>query len=101
VVHRLFAGPFHPRHRKRGRLRLIRPGADPVSVAGVPAVLHKGHGGLLDVAVDPAFFENGILYLSYLHGSEEQFASSGQGSIRSSNALESIRRLATGLPGVA
>jgi aldose sugar dehydrogenase len=31
-----------------------------VSVTGLPAVLHKGHGGLL-----------GILYLSYLHGSEE------------------------------
>jgi aldose sugar dehydrogenase len=56
---------------KPGRLQLILPGAGPVSVTGLPAVLHKGHGGLFDVAVDPAFPENGILYLSYLHGSEE------------------------------
>jgi aldose sugar dehydrogenase len=67
------AGPFQypwsiaflPDHsilvtEKPGRLQLIRPGAGPVSVTGLPAVLHKGHGGLL-----------GILYLSYLHGSEE------------------------------
>jgi aldose sugar dehydrogenase len=78
------AGPFQypwsiaflPDHsilvtEKPGRLQLIRPGTDPVTIAGLPAVLHKGHGGLLDVAVDPAFPENGILYLSYLHGSEE------------------------------
>ena len=78
------AGPFQypwsiaflPDHsilvtEKLGRLQLIRPGADPMSVTGLPAVLHKGHGGLLDVAVDPAYPENGILYLSYLHGSEE------------------------------
>jgi aldose sugar dehydrogenase len=57
---------------KVGRLQLIRPGAGPVSVTGLPGVLDKGHGGLLDVAVDPAFREDGmILYLSYLHGSEE------------------------------
>jgi glucose/arabinose dehydrogenase len=78
------AGPFQypwsiaflPDHsilvtEKVGRLQLIRLEGDPVSVARVPAVLHKGHGGLLDVAVDPAFPKNGILYLSYLHGSEE------------------------------
>jgi glucose/arabinose dehydrogenase len=77
------AGPFEqpwsiaflPDHsilvtEKPGRLQLIRPGADPLPVTGVPAVLHKGQGGLLDVAVDPAFSENGIVYLSYLHGSD-------------------------------
>jgi glucose/arabinose dehydrogenase len=56
---------------KPGRLRLIRPGAAPKSVAGVPPVLHKGQGGLLDIAVDPAFSQNGMVYLSYSHGSEE------------------------------
>ena len=78
------AGPFEypwsiaflPDHsilvtEKPGRLQLVRPGAGPLSVMGVPAVLHKGQGGLLDVAVDPAFSENGIIYLSYAHGSEE------------------------------
>jgi glucose/arabinose dehydrogenase len=79
-----FAGPleypwsiaFLPDHsilvtEKPGRLQLIRPGAGPLPVARVPPVLHKGQGGLLDVAVDPAFSENGIIYLSYAHGYEE------------------------------
>jgi len=33
-------------------------------------VLYVGHGGLLDVAVDPDFGENRLVYLSYLHGDE-------------------------------
>jgi len=43
-----------------GRLRLFVGGklqAD--SVRGTPEVLHRGQGGLLDVAVDPDYAENG------------------------------------------
>jgi aldose sugar dehydrogenase len=78
------AGPFQypwsiaflPDHsilvtEKPGWLQLIRPGAAPVPVTGVPTVLHEGQGGLLDVAVDPDFPGNEIVYLSYLHGSQE------------------------------
>src|SRR5690606_15780079 len=32
---------------------------------GVPKVVDAGQGGLLDVAVDPAFVKNGFIYLSY------------------------------------
>lgn len=49
-----------------GRLRLL--GADgtlSAPLAGVPAVRAVGQGGLLDVALDPAFSENGLVYLSY------------------------------------
>lgn len=49
-----------------GRLRVVRNGAllpDPVE--GVPEVFAQGQGGLLDVALHPAFAENRILYLSY------------------------------------
>ena len=53
-----------------GRLRLIRREAPPVQLAGVPTVMQKGQGGLLDVALDPSFATNGMLYLSYTHGSE-------------------------------
>jgi glucose/arabinose dehydrogenase len=41
-------------------------------VTGVPAVLYLAHGGLLDVAVDPDFNSNGIVYLSYLQGNEKE-----------------------------
>ena len=39
-------------------------------VSGIPPVLYLGHGGLLDVALDPEFAENGIIYLSFLQGEE-------------------------------
>jgi glucose/arabinose dehydrogenase len=53
-----------------GRLQHVRPGADTHQVSGTPPVLYMGHGGLLDVAVDPAFADNGIVYLSFLQGEE-------------------------------
>lgn len=49
-----------------GRLRLIEEGRlAPDPVGGVPEVYASGQGGLLDVAADPAFAENGLVYLSY------------------------------------
>ena len=55
-----------------GRLKHVKPGADSHEVTGVPAVLYLAHGGLLDVAVDPDFNSNGIVYLSYLQGNEKE-----------------------------
>jgi glucose/arabinose dehydrogenase len=51
-----------------GRLQHVRPGHEAHEVTGTPSVLHDKHGGLLDVAVDPDFTANGIIYLSYLQG---------------------------------
>jgi glucose/arabinose dehydrogenase len=49
-----------------GRLRVIdKSGALSPPVSGVPAVAATGQGGLLDVALDPKFAENGLIYLSY------------------------------------
>lgn len=49
-----------------GRLRLIDEGRlVPEPIGGVPQVYASGQGGLLDVAVDPAFARNGLVYLSY------------------------------------
>jgi glucose/arabinose dehydrogenase len=49
-----------------GRLRYVtREGAVSEPVAGVPAVHAQGQGGLLDVALDPAFAQNSVIYLSY------------------------------------
>ncbi len=49
-----------------GRLRLVNgDGQLSRPLAGVPAVRAVGQGGLLDVALDPAFAENRLVYLSY------------------------------------
>jgi glucose/arabinose dehydrogenase len=49
-----------------GRLRVVRAdGTLSEPVAGLPPVDARGQGGLLDVALDPAFASNGIIYRSY------------------------------------
>lgn len=49
-----------------GRLRIVRNGRLlPDPVAGVPAVLAQGQGGLLDVVPHPQFASNRLLYLSF------------------------------------
>jgi glucose/arabinose dehydrogenase len=51
---------------KPGRLRIVaKDGAVSAPIAGVPKVVALGQGGLLDVALDPAFADNGLVYLSY------------------------------------
>jgi glucose/arabinose dehydrogenase len=49
-----------------GRLRIVdRSGRISQPLAGVPEVEVGGQGGLLDVALDPGFAENRLVYLSY------------------------------------
>jgi glucose/arabinose dehydrogenase len=49
-----------------GRVRLVdRDGRLSEPLGGVPQVAARGQGGLLDVALDPRFAENRIVYLSY------------------------------------
>ena len=49
-----------------GRLRIVRQGQlDPAPIQGVPPVYARGQGGLLDVALDPEFASNRLIYLSY------------------------------------
>jgi len=49
-----------------GRLRLVsKDGRVSAPLTGQPAVQARGQGGLLDVALDPRFGENRLVYLSY------------------------------------
>lgn len=51
---------------RAGRLRIVAPdGTLSAAVAGLPAVDARGQGGLLDVALDPGFASNGLVYWSY------------------------------------
>lgn len=49
-----------------GRLRIItKDGALSKPLEGVPKVYDEGQGGLLDVALDPAFVKNKLIYFSF------------------------------------
>jgi glucose/arabinose dehydrogenase len=49
-----------------GRLRIVSANGElSAPLAGVPAVHAVGQGGLLDVALDPRFGENSLVYLSF------------------------------------
>ncbi len=37
------------------------------AISGVPPVTHRGQGGLLDIALDPAFNQSQSIYLCYAH----------------------------------
>ena len=52
---------------KPGRLRVVSADGKQMSepVAGLPAVDARGQGGLLDVALDPGFQKNQLIYWSY------------------------------------
>jgi glucose/arabinose dehydrogenase len=51
---------------RSGTLRIVgKDGKMSEPVKGVPEVLAEDQGGLLDVALDPKFGENGLVYLSY------------------------------------
>jgi glucose/arabinose dehydrogenase len=49
-----------------GKLRLVKDGKlDPQEISGIPEVLYKGQGGLLDIALHPDYKTNGWIYISY------------------------------------
>src|SRR5690554_3015482 len=54
-----------------GRLRIVTPkGEVKKAISGVPEVDARNQGGLLDVALDPAFEENRLIYLTYAEKGE-------------------------------
>ena len=74
-----------------GRLRIVSPdGTLSAPLAGVPEVYARGQGGLHDVAIDPRFAENQLVYLSY--------AEPGEGG--ASTAVARGRLVGNGLEGV-
>ncbi len=51
-----------------GRLKLIRDG-ESSAITGVPETFFAGQGGFFDITLDPAFADNGLVYLAYADGS--------------------------------
>lgn len=50
---------------RSGKLYRVKADQSLQTISGTPEVLARGQGGLMDVALDPAFAKNNIIYLSY------------------------------------
>ncbi len=76
-----------------GRLRIVdRNGALSEPLTGVPAVAARGQGGLLDVAIDPRFTENRLVYLSFSEPTDNGTSGTSVARGRLGNAgLESVQ----------
>ena len=58
---------------RSGKLyRVSANGKIRVEISGVPKVLYKSQGGLLDIAVHPEFSDNNLVYISYSHAIERK-----------------------------
>ncbi len=84
-----------------GRLRIVRNGVlDPTPVAGLPQIRAQGLGGLMDLALDPHFAENKLIYFTY-----DKPAATGNAGVRTlargrwdGTALVEVRDLFSAIP---
>ncbi|MEM9217992.1 MAG: PQQ-dependent sugar dehydrogenase [Cyanobacteria bacterium P01_F01_bin.150] len=53
---------------RSGQLWHVQEGNLPVSIDGLPDILVRGQGGLLDIAIHPQFEQNSWIYISYASG---------------------------------
>jgi glucose/arabinose dehydrogenase len=86
-----------------GRLRIVtEDGKVSAPLPGVPAVLARNQGGLLDVAIDPEFEQNRYVYLTFSEpGDEPNTASTAVGRGRlSDNGIEGFTVLYRQVPKV-
>ncbi|MCI0330222.1 MAG: PQQ-dependent sugar dehydrogenase [candidate division Zixibacteria bacterium] len=86
-----------------GRLRIVSPsGRLSPPLGGVPQVYARGQGGLLDVALDPNFEKNRLIYLSYSEPGEGGTAGTtvARGRLEE-NRLDSVRVIYRQAPKVS
>ncbi|WP_255991046.1 PQQ-dependent sugar dehydrogenase [Chitinolyticbacter albus] len=77
---------------RAGRLRLVTiDGKLSAPIAGVPKVYASGQGGLLDVALDPAFAQNRLVYLSYAEPGNNDLAGTAVARARLIETASSAR----------
>jgi glucose/arabinose dehydrogenase len=86
-----------------GRLRLVsKSGQLSAPLAGVPRVYAVSQGGLLDVALDPQFAQNRLVYLSYSEPGEGGLAGTAvcRGTL-GARGLENVQVIYRQVPKVA
>jgi glucose/arabinose dehydrogenase len=84
-----------------GRLRIVaRDGTLGNPLGGVPRVVARGQGGLLDVALDPKFADNRLVYLSYAEPGHDGAGTAVARGRLGDSALEDVRVIYRQLPKV-
>lgn len=77
---------------RAGDLRILNTdGTLSPPLTGVPEVFAKGQGGLLDVALDPNFAENKLVYLSYAEPGDGDAGTSVARGRLEGNGLEAVQ----------
>ncbi len=90
---------------KAGTIWRQKPDGSKAQVAGAPAVMSQGQGGLLDVELHPKFAENKLIYFTYSKpqpgGDSKLSATTVMRARLEGNQLSDIRDIFTALPFVA
>lgn len=85
-----------------GQLRIVeRDGRVSDPIAGVPDVHAEGQGGLLDVALDPAYASNRFIYLSYAEPREDGAATAVARARLGDRRLQEVKVIFRQQPAVA
>lgn len=84
-----------------GRVRIVsKDGQLSAPLAGVPRVAARGQGGLLDVALDPDFARNSVIYLSYSEPGEGGSGTAVARARLAASSLEDVRVVYRQVPKV-
>jgi glucose/arabinose dehydrogenase len=87
---------------RSGQLRLLRDGVlDPTPIAGVPEVVARGQGGLLDVALHPDFPNTPWVYLSYAGPGADGAATTVARARLGDHALEDLEVIFRAVPDIS
>jgi glucose/arabinose dehydrogenase len=86
---------------KTGTLRLVsKDGTVSKPLSGVPEVVADGQGGLLDVAIDPDFSSNRLVYLSYSEPGEGGSATAAARGKLGDNGLDDVEVIFRQVPRI-
>lgn len=87
---------------RAGDLRIVSAdGTLTEPLSGVPKVVAEGQGGLLDVALDPNFAENKLVYLSYSEPGDGGASTAVARGRLTENALEDVKVIFRQTPKVS
>lgn len=88
---------------RKGTLLRVTPDKKRIPIKGVPKVLARGQGGLMDLKLHPNYSENGWLYISYSYVDATESSAGNTAVVRcqlENDHLRDLQLLYKGLPTV-